>query len=75
MKKRKLIRCWNCKQFNWCTDYRTFAYGCLNCSEHEPEPSILRIIDNWFIFIHLEPPCKYDDEPDIEDEFAIRLLF
>lgn len=26
--------CWTCNQFQTCQDCRTFAYGCISCSEH-----------------------------------------
>ena len=46
-------RCWNCKHFQHCTDFRTFARGCLYCTEgYEVNLKVwqwVRFFPEWYV--------------------------
>lgn len=68
-----LARCWNCTNYQSCTDYRTFAYGCLCCVEdYQPKWSLRQVVKNLADFAKLKKqgPPKVDepgDEPKLPD--------
>lgn len=51
-----LKRCWNCAKYSSCTDYRTFAYGCLYCGDYAKEKNIGVCIKNGLDFLKISEP-------------------
>lgn len=52
--------CWTCNQFQTCQDCRTFAYGCISCSEHKFEHSLAQCIRNFGDYIAMPSPSTTD---------------
>ena len=52
--------CWTCNQFQTCQDCRTFAYGCISCSEHKFEPNLAQCIRNFGDYIAMPSPSTTD---------------
>lgn len=48
--------CWTCNQFQTCQDCRTFAYGCISCSEHKFEHNLAQCIRNFGDYIAMPSP-------------------
>lgn len=46
--------CWTCNQFQTCQDCRTFAYGCISCSEH---------MEDYNVFVHSNKDSKDSGAP------------
>lgn len=50
--------CWTCNQFQTCQDCRTFAYGCISCSEHKFEHNLAQCIRNFGDYKRKKPSVK-----------------